>query len=221
VSSTVLYLAIVAVWAVVLVPMYLRRDTSRLMPRRTDTALQDEDDGTVREHLIDVTDVREDAWEGLREDAHSAHHPPEHDDPGSEDYEEILAEDLEDRRPRRLRRSTVIARRRRRTFFLMLTLLAAIGTVAAGLAPWWVTVPPVVLLLGHMALLRTAVGVDLARRERMLEMRAQARVAAHLAEQARVAEEAVKAEIIDLAERARARDVFDQYADGVARAVGD
>ncbi|GLW63724.1 hypothetical protein Arub01_19680 [Actinomadura rubrobrunea] len=33
-SSAVLYLAIVAVWAVVLVPMWLRRDTSR--PKKTD-----------------------------------------------------------------------------------------------------------------------------------------------------------------------------------------
>lgn len=215
-SSTLLYLAIVAVWAVVLVPMYLRRDTSRHVPRRTDTALPDEDDGTVGDDLIGA---REDAAVGLREDAHSTFRPPERDDP--EDYEEILEEDLEDVGPRRLRRSTVIARRRRRTFFLVVSLLAAIGTVAAGLAPWWVAMPPLMLLLGHLALLRTAAGMDQARRERMLEMRAQARVAARAAEQTRLVEEAVKAEIIDLAERARARDVFDQYADGVARAVGD
>ncbi|MGW5413606.1 hypothetical protein [Actinomadura geliboluensis] len=47
-SSTVLYLAIVAVWAVVLVPMWLRRDTeasgiSRLLHKRDDEAEEPEE----------------------------------------------------------------------------------------------------------------------------------------------------------------------------------
>ncbi|MGI5204297.1 hypothetical protein ACQEU6_22280 [Spirillospora sp. CA-108201] len=56
-SSAVLYLAIVAVWAVVLVPMWLRRDTettgiSRLLHKRPDEPAA-EDDGDVEEPLRD------------------------------------------------------------------------------------------------------------------------------------------------------------------------
>ncbi|TDC52867.1 hypothetical protein E1281_18450 [Actinomadura sp. KC345] len=48
-SSAVLYLAIVAVWAIVLVPMWLRRDTeatgfTRLLHKRSDEPLLEEED---------------------------------------------------------------------------------------------------------------------------------------------------------------------------------
>jgi hypothetical protein len=214
VSSTLLYLAIVAVWAVVLVPMYLRRDTdtngiSRLRPRKAGVTASDADDMQVEEEPVDVRMA-------LME-----YGPETLDDETTDPYEETLDEDGEIAGPRRLRRSTVIARRRRRTFFLVLSLIAATAVVAAGVAPWWVALPPVGLFSGHLALLRTAVGMDVTRRERIARLRVQARAEARAAEEVRLADEAVKAEIIDLAERARARDVFDQYAEDVPRAVGD
>ena len=183
-SSTLLYLAIVAVWACVLVPMWLRRDTdanafSRLLNRRSGTG--DDEDGTVQ-------------------------------------YTEFLHEEPLVPVRRGVRRATVIARRRRRTFLLTLTMLAAGGAAIAGLGPWWVALPPAVLMLGHLALLRVAAGIDATRRYERSQARARAEE--RMAENTRLAEEAARAEIIDLAERARARDVFDQYAD-VARAVGD
>lgn len=216
-SSTILYLAIVAVWAVVLVPMYLRRDTdtggiSRLLPRRSGMTLPDEDGVTVEDTTI---------GEGPAHHGVDAAHPYDSAEHGASatGYDEVLDDEAEGSTRRRPSRATVIARRRRRTFLLVVTLVAATVTVATGLAPWWVAMPPVGLFLGHLSLLRVAVGMDAARHQRMIEARAHAR--ARAAEEVRLAEEAVKAEIIDLAERARARDVFDQYAEDVARAVGD
>ncbi|WP_026402293.1 hypothetical protein [Actinomadura rifamycini] len=158
-SSAVLYLAIVAVWAIVLVPMWLRRDTEK----------QDEFE-------------------------------EEHTEP-------------EPRRTRAPSRARVIARRRRRTAGLT-ALLATAATVAAfGVAPWWVAAPPAVLLVGHLALLRVAVGMDAARRESAARARAAARRAAQT-----VPEPAAEpAEIIELP---TPEEVFDQYADD-RRAVGE
>jgi hypothetical protein len=228
VSSTLLYLAIVAVWAVVLVPMYLRRDSdntgiTRLLHRRSGMA----EPGTASDTLTEtVTHTMTETTVGDRADASMAYEPAGHGAP-TPAPEDVFDEDLDGPVRRGVSRATVIARRRRRTFLLTVTILAAIGVVATGLAPWWVALPPVGLLLFHLALLRVAVGMDAARHERMLLARAEARAEARVAEQARLAEEAVKAQIIDLAERARARDVFDQHAkregdeDEVARAVGD
>ncbi|WP_141578394.1 hypothetical protein [Actinomadura sp. WMMA1423] len=176
-SSAVLYLAIVAVWAVVLVPMWLRRDTettgiSRLLHKRPDEPAEDEvetvpDEGT---------------------------HPP--------------------RTP--VRRATVIARRRRRTTGLAALLLTAVALTAAGVAPWWILAPPVLLLAGHLALLRVAVGMDAARRRAAAQARAAARARA-LEAARRAAETTEPAEVIELP---APDEVFDQYADD-RRAVGE
>ncbi|MEV5824409.1 hypothetical protein AB0L25_02405 [Spirillospora sp. NPDC052242] len=161
-SSAVLYLAIVAVWAIVLVPMWLRRDTEK----------QDE-------------------------------------------FEEERTEP-EPRRARAPSRARVIARRRRRTAGLT-ALLATAATVAAfGVAPWWVVAPPAVLLAGHLALLRVAVGMDAARRESAARARAAARRAAQTVPEPAPAP-AEPAEIIELP---TPEEVFDQYADD-RRAVGE
>lgn len=208
VSSTFLYLAIVAVWAVVLVPMWLRRDTeatafSRILHRRGSSDL----DATLEEEPI-------------------------------EELEDDFSEDdtPTDVRPRhahahaRRRRAAVIARRRRRTVGLLLLVILASATTAAGFGPWWIVLPPAGLLAGHLSLLRVAAGMDAAhRRELRLaaarqRLRAQAQAEAE-AEARRLAEEedaAAHAEIIDLS--ARTREVFDQYADDTPptrRAVGD
>jgi hypothetical protein len=191
-SSTLLYLAIVAVWAVVLVPMWLRRDNdgfSRLLHKRSD-------------HTEELT--REEPTLDDRE-------PPAYD----EDREAPLTTPAPPQARRRPGRAAVIARRRRRTFGLTLLLLASVTAVATGLAPWWTVLPAVVLLTGHLALLRVAVSMDAARRQAEAQARAAARRAAREAEQAEQA--APKAEVIELV---LPEEVFDQYADD-RRAVGD
>ncbi|TMR06952.1 hypothetical protein ETD83_02800 [Actinomadura soli] len=184
-SSAVLYLAIVAVWGIVLVPMWLRRDTettgiTRLLHKRTDETL--------------VEDEEEAPAEGRP------------DEP----------EEIPEPRPRRrTTRATVIARRRRRTTGLTALVLTAGIVVASGFAPWWITMPPAVLLAGHLALLRVAVGMDTARHRAAAQARAKALEARRAAEAA--AEITEPAEVIELP---TPEEVFDQYA-ADRRAVGE
>ncbi|MGI8330364.1 divisome protein SepX/GlpR [Actinomadura scrupuli] len=197
-SSTLLYLAIVAVWAGVLVPMWLRREAdapgfTRLLHRRSGTP----DDPAADEPAAD-----------------------EPHDPTAYDEDPVI----EERQPRRRNgRAAVIARRRRRTSGLVLLVLVMAGIVIAGLAPWWAALPPIGLLGGHLSLLRVAAGMDAARRREAALARLEARALERerrLAEEAREAEEADRAEVIDLTARSRAGEVFDQYTDQL-RAVGD
>jgi hypothetical protein len=207
VSSAVLYLAIVALWAVVLVPMWLRRDGdpgrpafSRLLHRRSDAPEEPgaepgpesaESRGTQEAEPADVAD---------HEAELQAHLPVPR---------------------RRNSRAAVIARRRRRTWGLSLLVLVSITTAVVGLAPLWVTLPPAGLLGAHLSLLRVAVGMDVARREEVALARAAERAEAIAARAAEEAEAAAHAEVIDLMARNKARDVFDQYAQEGLRAVGD
>lgn len=185
-SSTVLYLAIVAVWAVVLVPMWLRRDGeagfSRLLHKKAD----DTQELTLEEPTL------EDAEETLDEDTDTAPAPR-----------------------RRPGRAAVIARRRRRTTGLLLLTVTSIIVIATGLAPWWVSVPPVLLLAGHLSLLRVAVRMDVAQRRAEAEDRARARAEARRAAAEAAAEDAEVIELVPQAEE----EVFDQYADD-RRVVG-
>lgn len=185
-SSAVLYLAIVAVWAIVLVPMWLRRDSEGFSPRRLLHRRAD--------HLDDTPVL-----------------PPVIDD-------EPYVEDEHTGRPR-VRRATVIARRRRRTLGLSTLVAASVGIVISGLAPWWVSMPPTVLLTGHLWMLRVAVQLDTTRRE---ERRAAARRAQAATRRARreaeaetrrlAAEAAQAADIIELP-APTAQEVYDQYTD--------
>ncbi|MEU9016983.1 hypothetical protein [Actinomadura sp. NPDC048394] len=169
-SSAVLYLAIVAVWAIVLVPMWLRRDTenagiTRLLHKRADELDGDEE----------TTEAPQDAEE----------EPQEADEP------------QEAPRPRRpVTRGAVIARRRRRTSGLAALLVTAVALVASGVLPWWSVLPPTLLLAGHLTLLRVAVGMDAARRRAAAEARAAAR--ARAIEARRAEQEAEPAEVIEL-----------------------
>ncbi len=193
-----LYLAIVAVWAIVLVPMWLRRDTdssavSRFRPRRG--AETDEVDAPEMPLAAPV---------------------PADVPPAPEVVEEPLDVPVPElRRP--VTRATVIARRRRRTAGLSLLCLTSVVLTAAGVAPWWSIAPTVLPLAGHLALLRVAVGMDAARHREYLAARARAREAA--AEARRIAAEAPEAEIIELV-RHDEEEVFDQYA-ADRRAVGE
>jgi hypothetical protein len=107
-----------------------------------------------------------------------------------------------------------------------LVLLAGVaaGIYVAGLAPWWVTMPPAGMLVGYTALLRTAARVDAERAHERARLRTE-RAAAHRGEPRVSADvvhspEADNAEIIDITHRADEK-LYDQYADAELRAVGD
>jgi hypothetical protein len=206
-SSAVLYLAIVAVWGVVLVPMWLRRDgdgIGRLLHRRNDSEPLASDDLAYEEPEAEQAVPETDA-----PSTHEAAAAPE-------------ASVAPETRRRRVTRGAVIARRRRRTLGLSLLTLTAIVVAASHAAPWWFTIPPVLLLAGHLSLLRVAVRMDQVRRQEMRRRAAAARAAAarraREEEQEREAEAARTAEVIELPAWAH-EEVYDQYTD--RRAVGD
>lgn len=197
-SSSPLYLAIVVVWLIVLVPMLLRKDPVDAVPE--DPRREDED-------IVDAAeaDVLED------------------EDEEAEEPEEVAVEAAPlPGPPSRERRSRVIARRRRRTTALVLLTAGTAVAVALGLGPWWVTVPPVLLLGGHLVLLREAAKADAEQRAAVLEARRRAALRARrMAELQEQEEREAEREAEIIALRDRRNQVYDQYADARLRAVGD
>jgi len=121
---------------------------------------------------------------------------------------------------------------RRRLLLLLLVLTAGSCVLAvSGLAAWWVMVPPTVMLLGYLALLREAAKADAERREQARSQPAQV-AAGPLAPGAPPATApapppapppAPDAEIIDISASVAdgGEEFYDQYADAKLRAVGD
>jgi hypothetical protein len=213
VSSAVLYLAIVALWAVVLVPMWLRRDNDATrhglswLPHRRPMTFAEQPAGETQSPTEEPGHAPEHGSE------HGLQHGPQHESEHRSEPGPVR---------RRRGRGAVMARRRRRTAGLSLLIGATVGCGLAGLIPYWSVLPPAGLLAGHLALLRVAADIDAARREALAQARAAERAAERAAAHAaREAAEAAQAEIIDLMARNRARDVFDQYAHEGLRVVGD
>jgi hypothetical protein len=116
----------------------------------------------------------------------------------------------------------VVAARRR---LLGMLLALAIGSGALAfiqLAAWWVIVPPLVMLLGYMALLMEAAKADAERRE-LVRPTAAARVRSSAAVPAAPPAPPPDAEVIDISASlsTAGEEFYDQYADAKLRAVGD
>jgi len=114
---------------------------------------------------------------------------------------------------------------RRRLLGMLLALVIGSGALAySRMAAWWVVLPPTVMLLGYLALLREASKADTERRELA---RARAAAAAAVAAARRAAPPAPApppdAEVIDIAASltTAGQEFYDQYADAKLRAVGD
>jgi hypothetical protein len=122
----------------------------------------------------------------------------------------------------------VLSARRRLLGMLVVLTIGSTALAVTGLAAWWVVVPPTVMLLGYMALLREASKADAERRE-LVRTQAPAVRQKPVAPAAPVAPPAPvpDAEIIDISASVGsagpvADEVFyDQYADAKLRAVGD
>ena len=216
-SSAILYLAIVAIWAVVLVPKWLR-------PRPAQPAEQPAAPATPEPVDADRSgDAEPDAT------------PAEADAP--------LAEPVAGPVPAPLspadRRAEVLQARRRMLAMLVTLTIGAVGLAVTGIAASWVIIPPVVLLAGFLVLLREAVHTDAVRSRRATQVRRAAtqpvadqepKSAGEDAEAspdqvpltatASAAEAAPDAEVIDISARV-SDQVYDQYADATERAVGD
>jgi hypothetical protein len=117
---------------------------------------------------------------------------------------------------------------RRRLLYMLLVLAIGSGALAfTKMAAWWVMVPPTIMLLGYMGLLREAAKADAERRE-LARTRAAAAAAVARRETAPApvpapAPPAPGAEVIDISASltSAGQEFFDQYADAKLRAVGD
>lgn len=227
-SSGLLYVAIVGVWALVLVPMWLRgnetgeRSRARLLSRRHAPTpgphRTPPDGGTPGEAPAEHPDPAEPPRLGREPEAaergpgryrgHTSPAPPAR--PAA-----VPTGRLSGGRSR----ARVIARRRRRLFGISLLFLAAVVLAVSRLAPSWVIAPPTVLLLCYLAVLRAAGQIDAERRQSLAAARTDD-APPHRPEP--VAEPDDDAEVIPLAPEARRGDEpYDQYTDANLRAVGD
>ena len=168
-SSAILYLAIVAIWACVLIPRWLKRDSARAAAAPAPAPV--------------VAEVAaESSGEG---------------DAGDADFFEDIGEPVADRttrftapvHPEESRRRMLAARRRLLVILIGLE-IAAIALAVLGLAAIWVVVPPTIMLVGYLLLLREA-------------GRADAEYARHVAELAAAAHDR---------QRARARTAYARRA---------
>lgn len=241
-SSAILYLAIVAIWAGVLIPRWLRNDAEQ---ERSSAPARP---GRVPGHMAAgaAPDMPADAALDDR-------------DPVDELAEEPASPGLTEAE----RRDRVLSARRNLLCMLLVLAGGAALIAAARLAAWWVVLPPAMMLAGYLLLLREAgkadaerrlaehTAADRARRARMeAEMAAYERAAARRPEAsgqrravswpgaeepgtaepedpAATAEAGPTAEVLDISARMAdephdiAEEPYDQDAEAELRAVGD
>lgn len=138
-------------------------------------------------------------------------------------------------------RARLMMARRRMLWILVVLTVFSLALAYLHLAAWWIVIPPTIMLLGYLMLLREAARADAEMRQRVASERAAAR-ARHTAAAKRVAdaghpalagsagdgfapvrpghEPLPHAEVIDISARV-GDQLYDQYADAKLRAVGD
>jgi hypothetical protein len=227
-SSAILYLAIIAIWAGVLIPRWLKRDATQSRASKSSELIGDElsDAGT------DPGAGETDGHDGDRvATAYSAGNPAaDRDD--SRAYEPDGEKAPMGTHPSDPdARARILTARRRMLMMLVTLTVAALGIAMVRLAAWWVTVPPILMLGGYMMLLREARQADaervmLAEAARQdadayrAELRQQRAVQKPVPAATEPQEEFQTARIIDISERVR-DEFYDQYEDAERRAVGD
>jgi hypothetical protein len=160
-SSAILYLAIVAIWACVLIPRWLKRDSAR---------------GAAAPATLESPAPETTATDGSPDEAEEA-------------TDEELARPAQPLTPAGDPARTAESRRRmlaaRRRLLLMLIGLevAAIALAVIGLAAVWVVIPPTLMLIGYLLLLREAAQADAEQAQRDAEVSERARASSERAQQ--------------------------------------
>jgi hypothetical protein len=236
VSSAILYFAIIAIWAGFLVPAWLRRPHAN---HHQATVTHAEEDLTVQyDEQPTPTESGERAHGGVHVEVSEHVYVDEvlctEDSEYTEDYgpeypeHELPAESGFGPRPSQSREQMLRARRRILTILVAMTAVTGAFTYL-GLVAWWIVVPPVLLSLVYVLLLReiAKAEADLARKRAAWEAAEARAYARHMRDQARAEREAHEAatahsgaQIIDISGRV-SDELYDQYADAAVRAVGD
>jgi membrane protein implicated in regulation of membrane protease activity len=224
VSSAILYLAIIAIWAGVLIPRWLKRDSSReraskssrerLGEQPTDLGadLADDDGAVIAGGPVTPGEgpADRDGVPGAQSGAWDETEIPE---PGGRGVTmEPQAAEAEGR-------SRILAARRRMLMLLLVLAAGAIGIVSLGLAAWWVAGPPLIMLGGYLLLLREASRADAERAHALATADARQRLRDERTPDDQH-EQPTSARVIDISDRVR-DELYDQYADAARRAVGD
>ena len=248
-SSAILYLAIVVIWACVLIPRWLRRDSARGASNEPEATIsgdvmlaEDIPDDSVSRDVVRTDTVPErpqtqaEAAEQRQEDVRKPTEP----DAGT-DAPPLATPEESHRR--------MLAARRRLLGMMFILELAAIALAVVGIAAVWVVIPPSVMLVGYLLLLREAAHADAEKEHREWEVaQARARARARVTQRRREPAFAVTAPpaasanyedsgrdfapglagkyttstaaVIEISERDD-DDRSDQYARNKLRAVGD
>ena len=231
-SSAILYVAIVAIWAGVLIPRWLRRDSAASERYSEDLSTAEahaepdaEPAPPPRRHQERVA-PRAPARPEARPEVRSEARPEVRPEVRSEARPEVRAEPP-DGEPRDGEHKKMLAARRRLLYMLVVLAIGSGALAFTKMAAWWVMVPPTIMLLGYMGLLREAAKADAERRE-LARTRATAAAAAAVAAARRETAPAPPppvpdAEVIDISASitSAGQEFFDQYADAKLRAVGD
>ena len=159
-SSAILYLAIIAIWLCVLIPRWLKRDSARGAVIAPDTAAPGETPTTTAADG-DETDIADDGAARVTEPGVAAP-PPTAPAPTPP----LSAEEV---------RRRIMTGRRRLLGMLILLEIAAIALAVVGLAAMWVIIPPTIMLVGYLLLLREAAHADAERAQHEAEAAVHAR----------------------------------------------
>jgi hypothetical protein len=201
VSSSFLFVGIVAVWAFFLVPRWLRRHHAQ---PQVEVDVEVDVEFAADYHADDRT------YAAYPSDGYADETPPEAG----------AAHEHQARTSARPRSRALRTRRRLLTMLVLLSAVAAACT-ALKLTSWWVCIPPAGMLGIYLLLLREAAVADAeqARRRAAMELRVQAaRQRAQF--DAMEYDAQPSAQIIDISARV-GDQLYDQYADATVRAVGD
>lgn len=209
-SSAILYIAIVAIWAFVLIPRWLRRPHLLGSEASEPTILANTDN--AEESSDDQISTVGSMQQAPHHDAAHANEPINvgQELRGRADTARRVAVGPQGR--------TRVLQARRRLLTGLIVLSAAAGVcVFMKLTSWWALVPPGGMLGIYLLLLREAALADAEQaRWRAAEGR-RAQAARHVAD-AEPAEST--AQVIDISDRL-GDQLYDQYADAAIRAVGD
>jgi hypothetical protein len=232
VSSAILYVAIVAIWACVLIPRWLRRDSARGAGGTADTPVPGD---VVPGDVIPAEDAADDlASMAERVSAVRVRYSETfRADVTVEAEADLAPEEVPEPdagrrvppppRPEESRRRMLAARRRLLGMLIVLE-IAAGALSALKLAALWVLIPPSIMLIGYVLLLREASHADAERAQREEEaararIRAQERArerAARQAAAARAAQAVPTAPPAPPAPPARYEDAGRDFAPGLA-----
>jgi hypothetical protein len=168
-SSAILYAAIIAIWLGVLIPRWLKRDTSQTKAAKESVG-EFVGEELVSERPLDSTgsggtDVSmADTEEDLVSEAVPAEASALNASEVSDSDDETRDEGYEDQGSAEEysagSRGRVVAARRRMLIMLGSLTVVALGMVTIGLAAWWVALPPIAMLGGYLMLLREASRMD-------------------------------------------------------------